>query len=133
MGKFKWDLGKRASSLSHVNAMKILIIGKKLRGEIIGRRNVPLREIIWTVLNITGHASGHASVICKLVKSLHNDVHDFWPCSFVVFELCCLCFHGPMFHHVFSALRRVISTVIGREIGLWIVFCFLIIPFYDNE
>ncbi len=39
LGKFKRDLGKRASSLSHMNAMKILI-GKQLRGEIIGRRNV---------------------------------------------------------------------------------------------
>ena len=45
LGKFKRDLGKRASSLSHMNAMKILI-GKQLRGEIIGRRDVPLSGII---------------------------------------------------------------------------------------
>ena len=45
LGKFKRDLGKRASSLSHMNAIKILI-GKQLRGEIIGRRDVPLSGII---------------------------------------------------------------------------------------
>ena len=47
IGKFKRDLGKRASSLSHMNAMKFFI-GKQLRGEIIGRRDVPLSGIIRT-------------------------------------------------------------------------------------
>ena len=47
LGKFKRDLGKRASSLSDMNAMKILI-GKQLRGEVIGRRDVPLSGIIST-------------------------------------------------------------------------------------
>ncbi len=45
LGKFKRDLGKRASSLSHMNKIKILI-GKQLRGEIIGGRDVPLSGII---------------------------------------------------------------------------------------
>ncbi len=40
--KFQRDLGKRASSFSHSNGMKILI-GKQLRGVMIGRRDVPLR------------------------------------------------------------------------------------------
>ena len=46
LGKFKRDLGKRASSLFHMNAIKILL-GKQLRGEIIGRRaRRTLSEII---------------------------------------------------------------------------------------
>ena len=37
LDKLKRDIRKRASSLSHMNAMKILI--RKQRGEIIGRRD----------------------------------------------------------------------------------------------
>ncbi len=40
-----YDLGKGGSSLSHMNAIKSLI-GKQLRGEIIGTRDFPLSGII---------------------------------------------------------------------------------------
>jgi hypothetical protein len=45
LGKFKRDLGKRASSLSHMNTMQNFI-GKYIGGEIIGKRDVPVIGII---------------------------------------------------------------------------------------
>ena len=46
-GKLKQGLGKRVSSLSHINPMKILI-QKQLWDKIIGRRDILLSRIIWT-------------------------------------------------------------------------------------
>ena len=47
LASYRRDLGKRASSLSHMNAMLIFIV-KLLGGEIIGRWDISLTGLIWT-------------------------------------------------------------------------------------
>ena len=64
LGKFKRDLGKRASSLSHMNTVLTFRV-KLLGGEIIGRRDI----------SVTGHMNRPLIVLRQQPKIIRNAVH----------------------------------------------------------